>query len=146
MLIEKYPNLVIGSSDHFNGILSGPIAYMLGARVFEKHVTFDRSLKGTDHSFSLEREGFRKFVRDIKRVPQMLNYELPKDIGNEPVFKRLGKSIIAIRAIPKDKIISKEDLGGRIFKETGMPIRDLNLIIGMKSNKSYKAGEKIEIF
>ena len=145
ILIEKYPDIVIGSSDHFNGILSGPIAFMLGARVFEKHVTFDRSLKGTDHSFSLEREGFRKFVRDIKRVPQMLKSELPKDLGNEPVFKRLGKSVIAIRDIPKDKIISKKDLGGRIFKNPGVPIRDINLIIGSVSHKFYKAGEKLHI-
>ena len=142
-LIETYPELVIGSSDHFNGILSGPIAYMLGARVFEKHVTFDRSLKGTDHSFSLEREGFRKFVRDIKRVPKMLNFELPKDLGNEPVFQRLGKSVIAIRDIAKDKIITKEDLGGKIFKNPGIPIRDINLVIGNPSEKFYRAGEKI---
>ena len=61
-LKDLFPDLKIGISDHFNGILSGPIAYMLGARVFEKHVTFDRSLKGTDHPFSLEPDGFRKFV------------------------------------------------------------------------------------
>ena len=144
-LIEKYPDLVIGISDHFNGILSGPISYMLGARVFEKHVTFDRSLKGTDHSFSLEREGFRKFVRDIKRVPLMLKFDLPSDLGSEPVFKRLGKSVIAIRDIPKDKIITKEDLGGKIFKNPGVPIRDVNLIIGSISDKFYKAGEKLGI-
>jgi len=45
---------------------------MKGARVFEKHVTLNRASKGTDHSFALEPEGFRKFVRDIKRVGQML--------------------------------------------------------------------------
>ena len=33
-------------SDHENGIDAGPLAYMLGARVFEKHFTLDRSLKG----------------------------------------------------------------------------------------------------
>ena len=32
-LIEAYPDLLIGLSDHFNGILSGPIAYMAGASV-----------------------------------------------------------------------------------------------------------------
>ncbi len=72
VLIKKFPHCTIGSSDHFNGILSGPIAYMKGARVFEKHVTLNRASKGTDHSFALEPEGFRKFVRDIKRVGQML--------------------------------------------------------------------------
>ena len=34
-LMEKYPSLVIGSSDHFNGTLSGPVARLLGAKVFE---------------------------------------------------------------------------------------------------------------
>jgi len=51
---ETFSDHIIGLSDHENGIDAGPIAYQLGARVFEKHVTLDRSLKGTDHSFSLE--------------------------------------------------------------------------------------------
>ena len=68
ILKKKYPELIIGSSDHFNGILSGPVAYLQGARVFEKHVTLNRGWKGTDHSFALEPEGFSKFVRDINRV------------------------------------------------------------------------------
>ena len=52
LLKQTFPDIVIGSSDHFNRILSGPVAYMQGARVFEKHVTLDRSSKGTDHSFA----------------------------------------------------------------------------------------------
>ena len=73
----------------------------------------------------------------------MLNFELPKDLGNEPVFQRLGKSVIAIRDIAKDKIINKEDLGGKIFKNPGIPIRDINLVIGNPSERFYRAGEKI---
>ena len=69
---NKYKSLKSGLSDHFNGILSGPVAYMMGARVFEKHVTTNRSQKGTDHGFALEPEGFRKFVRDVRRVPEMM--------------------------------------------------------------------------
>jgi len=52
-LAEEFPDCVIGLSDHFNGVITGPIGYMKGARVFEKHVTLNRSWKGTDHSFSL---------------------------------------------------------------------------------------------
>lgn len=72
LLINEFPQCTIGSSDHFNGTLSGPVAYLKGARVFEKHVTLNRAWKGTDHSFALEPEGFRKFVRDIKRVRHMM--------------------------------------------------------------------------
>ena len=32
-------------------------AYMLGARVIEKHFTLNRAMKGTDHVFSLEPQG-----------------------------------------------------------------------------------------
>ena len=46
LLRTEFPDNIIGSSDHFNGTLSGPIAFMKGARVFEKHVTLNRSWKG----------------------------------------------------------------------------------------------------
>ena len=50
-LIKEFPGCTIGSSDHFNGTLSGPVAYLKGACVFEKHVTLNRAWRGTDHSF-----------------------------------------------------------------------------------------------
>ena len=36
---KKFPNIKIGLSDHENGIDASTIAYMLGARVFDKHFT-----------------------------------------------------------------------------------------------------------
>ena len=43
-------------------------AYMLGARIIEKHFTLNRAMKGTDHRFSLEPQGLQKMVRDLHRV------------------------------------------------------------------------------
>ena len=54
---KEFPNITIGLSDHENGIEAATLAYMLGARVFEKHFTLNRASKGTDHAFSLEPEG-----------------------------------------------------------------------------------------
>ena len=68
-LRERYPELVIGLSDHQDGIAMAPVAYMLGARVIEKHFTLSHTAKGTDHAFSLMPEGMRKLVRDLRRVP-----------------------------------------------------------------------------
>jgi N-acetylneuraminate synthase/sialic acid synthase len=56
ILQREFPQCTVGSSDHFNGTLSGPVAYLKGARVFEKHVTLNRAWRGTDHSFALEAE------------------------------------------------------------------------------------------
>ena len=66
-----FPNVQIGLSDHFNGPLSGPIGLYYGAEVFEKHVTFNRAWKGTDHSFALSLSGFEQFVKDINRSHSM---------------------------------------------------------------------------
>ena len=66
---ERYPELVIGLSDHQSGIAMTLVAYMLGARVIEKHFTLDHAWKGSDHAFSLMPEGMRRLVRDLHRVP-----------------------------------------------------------------------------
>ena len=143
LLKQTFPDIVIGSSDHFNGILSGPVAYIYGARVFEKHVTLDRSSKGTDHSFALEREGFRKFVRDIKRVEQMLTPKSDSEIGNEDVFKKLGKSLIAYKDINKGEVFTLDNLSGRIFKDQIIPVRESNNVIDKVSKRNLKKGDVI---
>lgn len=144
ILMKEFPRCAVGSSDHFNGTLSGPVAYLNGARVFEKHVTLNRSWKGTDHSFALEPEGFRKFVRDIKRVPKMLPPKPLDDLGNERVFKKLGKSLIAFEDIAVGQVISLDMLSGKIFSKQFIPVRESNLVIGKIAKCAVKKGEPIE--
>jgi sialic acid synthase len=142
---KKFPKCIIGSSDHFNGILSGPVAYLQGARVFEKHVTLNRGWKGTDHSFALEPEGFGRFVRDIHRVGMMLPTKKKYDIGKEPVFTKLGKSLIANKLIKKGKKIKINDLSGKIFQENIVLVRYSHKIIGKKVKKDILKGTPITL-
>ena len=143
-LIREFPQCVIGSSDHFNGTLSGPVAYLKGARVFEKHVTLNRASKGTDHSFALEPEGFRKFVRDIKRVRHMLPPKSAEDLGNEKVFKKLGKSLIAYADIKAGEKITLDHLSGRIFNTQYIPVRESNQVLGRLAKRDIAKGEPIQ--
>ena len=144
-LIKEFPDCIIGSSDHFNGILSGPVAYMMGARVFEKHVTLNRGWKGTDHSFALEPEGFRKFVRDIKRVNHMLPEKNQNELGKEEVFKKLGKSLTAFKDIQIGEEFSLENLSGKIFNSTFIPVRKSHEVIGKKSKRTILKNEAIQM-
>ena len=142
-LIEKYPECTIGSSDHFNGILSGPIAYMKGARVFEKHVTLNRAWKGTDHSFALEPNGFNHFTRDLNRTPKMMHVKPKEELGSEFVFQKLGKSIVAYKDISEGAELSLDNLSGLIFSDHYIPVRESHKLIGKKINKSISKGEPI---
>jgi sialic acid synthase len=69
---QRFPKAVIGYSGHDNGIAMPVAAYVLGARVVEKHFTLNRAMKGTDHAFSLEPVGLRKMVRDLERTAAAL--------------------------------------------------------------------------
>lgn len=144
ILARKFPDCVVGLSDHFNGTLSGPVAYLKGARVFEKHVTLNRAWKGTDHSFALEPEGFRRFVRDIKRVRHMLPPKPAEEVGRESVFQKLGKSVVACRNIAKGEFLSLENLSGRIFNEQYIPVRESARLLNCKALRNIAKGEVIQ--
>ena len=49
---REFPDIIIGFSSHDSGIAMPLVGYMLGARVFEKHFTLNRTWKGTDHAAS----------------------------------------------------------------------------------------------
>jgi sialic acid synthase len=70
-VIESYRALmyetVIGWSAHDTGIAMAPVAYALGARIIEKHFTLNRAMKGTDQSMSLEPQGMRTMIDNLKQ-------------------------------------------------------------------------------
>jgi sialic acid synthase SpsE len=84
---EKY-KVPVGYSGHERGLQVTIAAVALGATFVERHITLDRSMWGTDHSASLEPEGLKKLVRDIRIV------ELALGDGK----KRIYESEIPIRA------------------------------------------------
>ena len=80
-LKQKYDDKVksIGFSGHHLGIAVDIAAHTLGAEWIERHYTLDRTWKGTDHAASLEPDGLRKLIRDLKAVTQTLTHK-SKDI------------------------------------------------------------------
>ena len=75
----------IGFSGHHLGIAVDVAAYTLGAEVFERHFTLDRTWKGTDHAASLEPAGMTKLVRDLKAVQKALTYKSTEVLDVEKV-------------------------------------------------------------
>lgn len=83
----EYANRVkdIGFSGHHLGIAVDIAAYTLGANYIERHYTLDRTWKGTDHAASLEPEGVRKLVRNLKAVHESLTYKTEEILPIEQV-------------------------------------------------------------
>ena len=65
-LQAEYPNVPIGYSGHEVGLQTTLCAVALGAVLVERHITLDRSMWGSDQAASVEPEGMRRLVRDIR--------------------------------------------------------------------------------
>lgn len=126
---ERFPDIVIGLSDHQNGIAMAEVAYVLGARVIEKHFTLNRASKGTDHAFSLEPVGMRKMVRDLLRTRAALGDGVKRVLPEEakPLFK-MGKKLVASRALPAGHILTLEDVALKSPND-GLPPYELENVL-----------------
>ena len=132
-LRDRFPDLVIGLSDHQNGIAMAVVAYMLGARVIEKHFTLDHALKGRDHAFSLMPEGLRRLVRDLQRVPAALGdaEKRPLPIEADPLEK-MGKKLVAARELEQGHVLTAEDLAIKSPADGGLPPFELDRLVGRR--------------
>jgi sialic acid synthase len=93
-LREKFGNSVkrLGFSGHHLGIAADIAALALGAEVFERHFTLDRTSKGTDHAASLEPDGMRKLSRDLRNVAKALSYKSEEILPVESVQRHKLKA------------------------------------------------------
>lgn len=143
-LDDYFKDILIGLSSHHNGISTEITGYMLGARVFEKHFTMNRSWKGTDHSFSLEPAGMKKLVRDIKRIPISIGSSKKKELICEKIpLNKMRKNIVINRSIKKFEKIKEQDISLKCAGY-GLSAVYFQSIIGKRINKDLKKDQVLE--
>jgi len=141
---ERYPNTVIGYSGHDSGIAMSLVAYVLGARVIEKHFTLNRAMKGTDHAFSLEPGGMRKLVRDLERAQISLGDGVKRTYESEATpIRKMGKMIVAAKDVSPGTIADSSMFEFRSPADGLQPYR-VEELIGMKFTKHVSAGDIIK--
>lgn len=127
---KRFPELVIGLSDHENGIAMAVAAYVLGSRMVEQHFTLNHTWKGTDHAFSLEPIGMRKLVRDLRRVKMAMGDGEKRIYPSEvnPIHK-MGKKLVAARDLKSGQILTRDDIAIKSPGD-GLPPYELENVIG----------------
>ena len=92
-LQDHFPNHLIGYSGHEVGLIPSVVAVAkYDAVCVERHITLDRSTWGTDQSASIEPQGMRNLVKNI-RVLQVIVGDGEKHVLSEeiPIQKKLRK-------------------------------------------------------
>ncbi len=143
-LKEKY-GVEVGYSDHSIGTLASCIAVSQGARIIEKHFTYDNKRKGFDHKISLDYEGMKKLVLQITETEKMLkndNNFLKTIKKNREKFLRV---IVANEKIKIGSTFNKTNITVKRVQNNKKGLSPINYskLIGKSSIKSYSKDQII---
>jgi N-acetylneuraminate synthase/sialic acid synthase len=140
---ERFPDVVIGLSSHDNGIAMAVVGYVLGARVVEKHYTLNRTMKGTDHAFSLEHPGMRRLVRDLRRARVALGDGVKRTYPSERApLGKMGKKLVAARDLPAGHALRREDIAIKSPND-GLPPYELDSVLGRVTLRALSEDENL---
>ena len=99
--LREWSGRPVGYSGHDTGTAISLAAVAMGARLLERHLTLDRSMRGPDHKASLEPEVFAEQVRALREVEISLGVPHRWMTRGETLNRRmLSKSLVAATEIP----------------------------------------------
>jgi sialic acid synthase SpsE len=135
---------LIGYSDHTIGIDCAMAAFIIGARIIEKHFTLAHDLSSfRDHALSATPEEMRELTRKLTAISESLG---SGDIQTEeceiPNISSLRRSITAASHLNKGHLVTATDLIA-VRPGGGLQPGNENRLIGHKLLRECQTGEMI---
>jgi sialic acid synthase SpsE len=99
-LMETFPQLDIGYSDHTLSPVASLCAVAMGARVIERHFTYDKSADGPDHMLSADPTEMKWLVDAIRAFEVMRGNGIKRPADSEKTTRRNNrKSLVLQQAV-----------------------------------------------
>ena len=143
-LKKNFPNCDIGFSDHTFELETPALAVVAGAKVIEKHFTFDQKAKGPDHFFSLDPNQLKKCIELVRKSEKSISSKKNKlTIAKEKLIAKVAKKrILAREKIKKgDKFTLKNLKFKRSYR--GIYASSIFDLINKKSLKNFNIDDEI---
>lgn len=134
-LKERYPDTIVGYSDHTKpdaemDVLS--TAYLLGARVIEKHFTLDKTAKGNDHYHSMDPNDIQKLRNKLAFLQTLCGDGNLSCLPTEEYTRdSVRRSAVSTRAISAGEILTEDMI---TYKRPGSGIspKEMTGLLGHK--------------
>jgi sialic acid synthase SpsE len=142
---RKYPDCILGLSDHTPGHATVLGAVTLGARVIEKHFTDDVSRKGPDHKFSMDFESWKSMMERVRELELALGsgQKIVETNESETVILQ-RRSVRAKQALQSGLLVSKANIEVlRPCPVDALPPCEMSNIIGKRLLHDIPLGECI---
>ena len=132
-------------SGHESGTSVSLAAVALGARVLERHVTLDKSWKGSDHKASLDMGELAYLIKEIRTIE--LSLGCPEKVLlpiEAPMKRKLGKSVVAVGDLKAGTVLVENQLAIKNAEPCGIPPQNFDKVVGATLVRDLEDDETIQ--
>ena len=143
----KFPQVVLGLSDHSQGYIAVLGAVALGARAIEKHFTDDTARSGPDHGFSLDPKTWREMV-DATRVLERCLGDGIKRVEENEVEARIiqRRAYRYLNNLAAGHVVLESDLIAlRPCPSDGLTPFEISKIVGHRINQNIEQDHLVRV-
>ena len=142
-MMNEFPDIVIGHSDHSPDLYTSFAAVALGAKIIEKHVIIDKRTPGPDQSVSIDMRDLADLVNGVRKIESAMG-NTKKVHEKERIIRQWAfRSIVTRCDILPGMIITEKMLWTK-RPGTGIPSRELPKFIGRKAKCFINANTLLE--
>lgn len=142
-MLEKYPDIVIGHSDHSPDLYTSFAAVALGAKIIEKHIILNKTQRGPDQSVSIDMMDLRNLVDGIRKIEMALGGEKKIHDREAQIRKWAHRSIVTIKNIKQNQTLTLDNIWTK-RPGIGIPSKLIDEVLGKKAKRDIPANYLIK--
>ncbi len=143
MLMDEFPEYVIGYSDHSIGYEIPAASVAFGVPVIEKHFTLDNTKMGMDNNMATEPADMKKLVEACRNVYKCMgSYQRLVSDNEIEQSKKMRRSLVANKDIAEGEVITAEMLVAKRPGD-GIPPNKVSMVVGKKAKTAFPEGYQI---
>lgn len=138
-------DILVGYSDHSQGIGASPYAVAVGAKVIEKHFTLDKNMEGPDHKASVTPDELEQLVSDIRRVEKYLGDGIKMPSRSEQMTRKsLQKCLVASAEIRQGELFTASNIVAKRTNGNGISALYYDEVINRIANRDFHVDDIID--
>lgn len=139
----KRHGVTVGYSDHGTDVLAGALAVAAGARIVEKHLTYDTTAAGPDHSASFDVETFKRYVEAVRRAETVCGSPGRRVLACEQDVRSVSRqSLVVRRDLPAGHCLADDDLTTQ-RPGTGISAERYGDVVGRPLRRAVRGGDML---
>jgi sialic acid synthase SpsE len=132
-LAARFPDAVLGLSDHSAGNYTCLAAVALGASILEKHFTSSKFWPGPDVPISIDPPDLADLIRGSRAIYQALGGRKEVLAEEQPTINFAYSSVVAVREIRSGETLGPDNVWVKRPGTGEIPARDFEALLGRKA-------------